>query len=172
MLKTVDGGQTWVKSYFYNVDWFLSVSFADSITGFATGSSGTIFKTVDGGINWFALKSGTSNSLYSVFITRQKDVYAVGEAGTILKLSNDTLTSTVGISKNTVAVFPNPADQFLNIVGGEDVIKVIIFDMRGEIVFNQKLISNPINISHLKNGIYIIKVIGNSGLITKKIVKL
>jgi hypothetical protein len=59
----------------------------------------------------------------------------------------------------------------LNLVGGEDGSQVIIFDMRGEIVLYQKLISNQINISHLKSGIYVLKIIGKSGIMSQKLVK-
>lgn len=171
IFKTVDGGNTWIASYFENVDWFLSVCFADSLIGYATGSSGTILKTTDGGINWITQKSGTSNHLYSVFSTKEHNVYTVGDAGTILKLVNDIINSSIEVSKNTMKIFPNPTNQLLNLIGIEDGCQVIIFDMKGEIVLSQLLISNQINISHLKSGIYIIKVICESGITSQKLVK-
>jgi hypothetical protein len=69
-------------------------------------------------------------------------------------------------------IYPNPAVQNFNI-SSLDVTKVeaiIIYDISGQIVKMQKAVNFPMDISDLKNGIYIVKLSVNDKIIRKKLI--
>jgi photosystem II stability/assembly factor-like uncharacterized protein len=52
MLKTTDGGDSWMSQNTFTQKNFSSIFFIDSITGWAAGFNGLLMKTTDGGNNW------------------------------------------------------------------------------------------------------------------------
>ncbi|MBI9036911.1 MAG: T9SS type A sorting domain-containing protein [Bacteroidales bacterium] len=69
------------------------------------------------------------------------------------------------------SVFPNPANEQINLVSNGNIKHVIIFNLLGEKIFDQKLNSGSVAIDtkNYKSGIYIIKINGVNNWITKKI---
>ncbi len=73
---------------------------------------------------------------------------------------------------NEINIYPNPATQNFS-VSSLDVTKVeviIIYDISGQIVKMQKAANFPMDISDLKNGIYIVKLSVNDKIIRKKLI--
>jgi len=85
-------------------------------------------------------------------------------------------TSTLNVNDlvyNSIKMFPNPVNNnFVYFTSNQD-IDVIIYDILGKQVLIGKITSNKkfINISGLINGIYIVKLNSNHGIITKKLIK-
>lgn len=52
ILRTTDGGETWVSQTSGKSIILLDVSFADAMTGTVVGDQGTILRTTDGGATW------------------------------------------------------------------------------------------------------------------------
>ena len=78
IIKTTDGGNTWITQ-FPGTSWQLnSVYFTDTNTGYVVGNSGTILKTINGGINWINQYSGADFNLHSVYFTDANTGYVVG----------------------------------------------------------------------------------------------
>lgn len=72
----------------------------------------------------------------------------------------------VGISKASFSVYPNPADNVLNIVSETGLQNVSMYDLLGKLVAQYDMnggLSNSISISDLKAGIYLIKIETVSG---------
>ena len=69
----------------------------------------------------------------------------------------------------TVQLWPNPASEMVHIEGLEPA-EIQIFNNLGQLV---KTIhgSNEINISNLPNGLYLLEIIGQNGVVTKQIIK-
>ena len=92
ILKSVDAGQIWSALPCDTNNFYTSVFFTDSITGFVTGYdynySGIILKTTDGGNTWTTSLSGTTNRLYSVYFICADTGYVVGAYGAIFKTTN------------------------------------------------------------------------------------
>lgn len=65
-----------------------SVSFADSLIGWAVGEHGTIIKSTDGGETWSLQQSTITERLHSVHAFNENSVYAVSENGTVLKTTD------------------------------------------------------------------------------------
>jgi hypothetical protein len=77
--------------------------------------------------------------------------------------------------KSVVSVYPNPANDILNVnISGSDEKGATgsLFNMTGQVVLNKKMQNgtNVIDISRLSNGVYLLKLVDNTGTQTFKIV--
>lgn len=76
-----------------------------------------------------------------------------------------------GITNNDeLIIYPNPANDFIEIKTNLDFTTIVIMDVTGNIVKKTHYQSN-INISDLSNGIYFIKLVGEKNSITQKLIK-
>ena len=88
ILRTTDGGITWMSQTSGIGSGLYGVLFTDANTGTAVGDLGTILRTTDGGATWVSQTSGTNNLLYDVSFTNVNTGTAVGLDGTILRTTN------------------------------------------------------------------------------------
>jgi hypothetical protein len=83
--------------------------------------------------------------------------------------------STVGVSdnkKDDFSIYPNPVKNIVNINYKFNVLEVQIFNSLGQLVLSKKDKTTNVNVTNLKKGIYILKIIGENNTIKiKKIVK-
>ncbi len=93
VLKTTDGGQTWVlKNFQPDQEPLLEVMFLDAQRGFALGAYGVMMKTADGGETWEAQENElTEEGMHLNAMTRLNDgrLMIVGEAGMIATSSDE-----------------------------------------------------------------------------------
>ena len=77
------------------------------------------------------------------------------------------------IGKETVKVFPNPADGFIQLKGINDLYnsKIKITNVLGKEVFKSNLTDSKVNISNLKSGIYILTIQSENKLKNIKFIK-
>lgn len=81
--------------------------------------------------------------------------------------------TSISIPKDeTCTIFPNPAFNEITVVG-EEINYLSIYDLKGNLIIDQKNIGNKlvVNVSDLTSGIYVIKIYTDNSLIVKKIVK-
>ncbi|MFA4948725.1 MAG: Ser-Thr-rich GPI-anchored membrane family protein, partial [Candidatus Krumholzibacteriia bacterium] len=79
ILRTTDGGATWIKQWGSTRKTLYGVAFLDANTGLAVGDGGVILKTTDGGATWVGKASGLQRgALYSVAFADADTVVAVG----------------------------------------------------------------------------------------------
>jgi len=71
-----------------------ATDFPDSLTGYATGGSGSVWKTVDGGKSWVRLITGTMELLNDVHFTDRNTGWVVGEDGGAFKTADGGVTWT------------------------------------------------------------------------------
>ena len=88
LLKTGDGGTTWIQVPGGFPSSFHSISFSDILNGMGIGSDGFIAQTCDGGIHWEIQQSGTKKALYGVSMAGPFVATAVGSGGTILRTTS------------------------------------------------------------------------------------
>ena len=67
ILKTIDGGTTWIAQTSGTDNSLYAVSFADVSTGYAVGASGTILKTTNGGYGTSIRETGLEGSAFSIY---------------------------------------------------------------------------------------------------------
>ncbi|MEK6756184.1 MAG: YCF48-related protein, partial [Bacteroidota bacterium] len=85
ILRTTDGGKTWMSQSSGTTNDLQDVSFTNANTGTAVGNSGTILHTTDGGATWTSQSSGTTNPLNGVCFTDANTGTVVGSYRTILR---------------------------------------------------------------------------------------
>lgn len=93
----------------------------------------------------------------------------VAETGSTLKVDNFVLnTSTAGVEEHIALefnVFPNPANEVLNIVGSEEIANVSILGLDGKVVANSA--TSSVNVADLNSGMYIYEVTTTSGKVSR-----
>jgi len=86
------------------------------------------------------------------------------------------ITGTTILNKSDLEVYPNPAKEMLKINFGNPVssnLSLEIFDMKGQRILIQELKAEglshaTVNIQHLKNGIYQLRILSGQNLITER----
>lgn len=101
ILKTIDGGNHWIKKNSGTVEDLTAIFFTDPKIGYIAGRNGIILKTTNGGESWKKLNSGTSFELNSVFFVNANIGYIACSYGTILKTTDAGLTWAL-IKTNTI----------------------------------------------------------------------
>lgn len=94
----------------------------------------------------------------------------------------DTLTKSVtagapdyakNMLQNKISIYPNPANQLLNIKGINEPFNARIVDLTGKIrTIKTDISNNIIDVSELQNGIYFIELSNKNLSVTRKIVKI
>lgn len=71
-----------------------------------------------------------------------------------------------------VDIFPNPANDFINIYSTEQFLSISIFDINGKMILNEDKFEakKPLDISQITSGIYFLKASGNNVNVAKKII--
>ena len=72
--------------------------------------------------------------------------------------------------QNTLQLFPNPVNDYLNLNSNFNIHSIEIYNLQG-VLINQMSYSEIINLSGLKSGIYILKLISSEAITLEKIVK-
>ena len=84
--------------------------------------------------------------------------------------------NTVFLSSNDISstfkVYPNPASSYVKIQTNDFSNRIILYDLNGNMLLNKIYNQNQIKISvdFLSRGMYILKVINDSGFIYRKII--
>ena len=74
---------------------------------------------------------------------------------------------------NKIAIFPNPANDFINIQSNSEITKTEIQDLNGRMITkeNQNSENIVLNINLLSKGIYLLKIENKNGILVKKFFK-
>lgn len=175
LLKTDDGGTNWDTCAIVS-NTIRKVSFSDSL-GYVVGDAGLISESTDFGTSWTVLPPFTGQTINSISIIDYLKVY-VGTDKAKVFTNNPNATSFLYNSHENIPIFlyPNPSNNNLTIEFHSDIQekKISICDFSGKNIYN--LISNNqkvinIDISKFKNGIYIVYVQTENGIVSSKFVK-
>lgn len=93
-------------------------------------------------------------------------LYSPNKENDDITLSNDEFNAT------SFNIYPNPTDSgFVTISStNNDAMNVQVFDILGKQIKNETLTNNTLNVSDLKSGIYLVKIVQNNASVTKKLV--
>jgi hypothetical protein len=81
------------------------------------------------------------------------------------------LTEFPDIVNADIRIYPNPANNVLFIKGLTQNAVVTITDLNGKIAINTRILNDQIDISNITKGLYFIKIVDKSGVITRKFLK-
>lgn len=177
---TSEDGCEYVVSAEVNVTLFPTVG---EVTVIENGNGTYIFAPVDAAnVDEYVWDFGDGETS-----TETNPTHTYGEEGTYtvtLTVSNDcdsaSVTATVvygvsGINENDLIelnVFPNPTNKYLNIFNESsfDMESIVIVSPIGQVVFNNKVISNEFkfDVSQFATGLYHVNIILNNGNIVQR----
>lgn len=91
VLKTTNGGTTWLFLRSHTGKNLYSLHFFNINTGYTVGDSGIILYTTNSGVNWTVRNSGVNDALKSITFVNQSTGFAAGINGKVLKTTNNGL---------------------------------------------------------------------------------
>ncbi len=148
------------------------------------GSSATL--TASGGNTYYWASSSSTSSNTIIVSPTVTSSYMVQGKNTTTGCWSAPVSATVEVSICTginelvnieMALYPNPSNGILNVSFSNNVINnysIEFYDAFGKLMIKQNLLSevNTVNIKHLNTGLYLYKIIDNTGIIKNgKIIK-
>lgn len=190
ILKTTDGGKTWVKKLDKRFDPphpLLTLEFADSLRGICTSRSTLLIYTTDGGETWIQDSSFIVQDIRDI-VTRlafptPRKFFISNFDGRVFKYDEDGFTNIEeALGKiNSSQVFPNPASsefEYKIYLDYPQSFKIEIFDILGKAAlpsiscFSEGSdYSQLIDISSLPKGMYYIITNANNQRTATKLIK-
>ena len=90
----------------------------------------------------------------------------------LMKIDDISVTPGTGVENHetTTSIYPNPANNVLNITSNENINRVEVFNMMGQMVgaYEANDVNTQINTSNFANGVYTVKINTENGEMTKK----
>ncbi|MGM0635558.1 MAG: S8 family serine peptidase [Bacteroidota bacterium] len=116
------------------------------------------------------------NSLYTIEITHKGTLASDSQMISIIVTGTENTLSTNDIEKEELSVWPNPADNYINLSLSNvpNEISYELFDITGRRIQSgdlEKRQSQQIDLSNINSGNYILKVNTNEGVYREKIIK-
>jgi len=72
----------------------------------------------------------------------------------------------------SVSLYPNPVTDGFYIETGENTVLISVFNLNGALMLSKQVIDKDfINISSLSQGVYLVKIANENGLVVRKLVK-
>ncbi|HOI31599.1 MAG TPA: T9SS type A sorting domain-containing protein [Bacteroidales bacterium] len=98
---------------------------------------------------------------------------ALNDSEILALATSDSTNEVVETNSTLISVFPNPANKLLNVIGLTYDSKVMIYNLSGQMITKSVYFGNPIDISGLVSGTYLIELYTEKKLMySKKFVKI
>jgi hypothetical protein len=141
----------------------VSYSLAGGAAGPNTIGDWTVIATVDAGTTSYtdeAVAAG-ENYLYAIV---HKDLAYNNSVALISPFEDNTSSEVSGttLTETKITVYPVPVQNTLYI-DGENIVSAQVYNTSGMLLMNYKDISNGLDVSFVRNGIYILKIVGLNG---------
>lgn len=104
ILRTSDGGLSWIEQEAPTDHPMLALDFYDINNGMVVGEEGTVYRTSDGGRTWQTVELATDEDLKDIGYLSEDKVYIAGDQGALFR-STDKGESWVRQRLNTTAAF-------------------------------------------------------------------
>ena len=105
--------------------------------------------------------------------TRSSNIIISGDdvqAKTII-VTQESFLATGNNKISMITLYPNPTSDYLKIKSERKINNVQIFDMSGKLLISSKINDSKVDVSKLTNGLYLINLITESGVINSKFIK-
>lgn len=167
ILKTLNAGDTWseIKPEELSFSFYSESVIAPSIDNYILVGKGNtpgeelqkIYETFDGGDTWIE----SANTVENMSDVACSSIYcfAVGSNGTVYRRENLTNSISENLNNTVISIFPNPAKDILSIAYKKDFAEVRIYNLNGKLLNSFSNRYEPIKVSQLNSGIYIVEVI-------------
>jgi len=145
-------GQSYRVTVMYDQDANIAKLWVDASAESDTSITGTDEADPGTSITQFAFRQSTSSVNETIIIDNLRIGQTFGST-----LSNDD-----GLHELNLNVYPNPVKSILNFLGLANSVQASVYDMTGRLYF-QKEVTNTLDVSSLKAGIYMVKIQNESG---------
>ncbi|MDA3865156.1 MAG: T9SS type A sorting domain-containing protein, partial [Salinivirgaceae bacterium] len=92
-------------------------------------------------------------------VTVTNDNYCSNSDTIIITINNYIGIFASGATSSTIKVYPVPTEDFLNFSTDLTILKVMVYDNNGQLAISNKNINDKVDVSSLKPGVYILKLI-------------
>lgn len=179
ILKTSDGGLSWAPVTITSTDSLdiKRIKFPVDSTGYAIGKGQyyNMLKTTDRGNTWFPVDTYQTSPLLDLHFTDANNGYIYGESGLIMHTSTGGVVGSPQLvtPAQTLLITPNPTRSTITLSTPGNG-RLLVYTLSGEQVAAHKVtgLSTTLNISFLARGVYLVKYIGNTGVMMGKVVKM
>jgi hypothetical protein len=92
---------------------------------------------------------------------------------TIVAIEGENAVSVEEDTIDSINIFPNPVEDILTVQTNNNfgLVRYEIFDINGRVTLGQTLLNNQVNVSSLSTGIYTIKIVSDSNVVSRKFYK-
>ncbi len=104
ILRTTDGGKTWIRQDAGTKRPFLAITCLDAKTAWIAGKEGIVYATKDGGDTWTQLQTGSARHIFSIEFPTAERGHAVGDFGTMVHTEDGGKTWTASRIPDSVAL--------------------------------------------------------------------
>ena len=184
MLKTTNGGESWVDITATGMHSIMDTKFLSVNNGYAVGES-SIYHTTDGGDSWVTEKQ-IAHITYTMTALTSTSIFAVGNDGTIMIKPDSVVTrnpeSLMQNSLLSLSCFPNPFNDQLSIqytLPKKSWVIIDLFSNSGTLVKTfvigyQKAGKQIVKFEddHLLPGLYLFRIKAGNLTETRKVIKL
>ena len=161
VMASSDCGATWKTLWSKSGS---SLATAGSSTSNYTNPSSSDFQQARVGLEQFA---GQSNVLIKFEFT--------SGYGNNVYIDNINVTysptAVESVDESELSIFPNPVKDVLNINYDKAISQIDVFDVNGKLVKTFTTVNGTINVSDLSDGVYMLNIQTEEGMMVKKIVK-
>ncbi|WP_299258733.1 T9SS type A sorting domain-containing protein [uncultured Aquimarina sp.] len=168
-----------------NTSFEITISFSEDVTAFDLNDiiveNGVATNLSGGGLSYNATITAITSATITININADslRDLY--GNGNTAAAQFSIDFDNTLGIDDenltNGISIYPIPSNNIINISGEINLSlkRVEFFDIQGKLILSKKLnrgsITNSIDISSIRSGLYLMMIYSERGSTTKKILK-
>jgi len=110
-----------------------------------------------------------SDTSYVLITIEDKRGFVLSRGFTIAITENHSGTTGIRELKKDISIYPNPADQYVNIEGVEGIQSLELWELSGRMVQKFSPQSDRLDVSGFKNGIYLLVLDGSGGRLVRKL---
>lgn len=104
IIKTIDGGENWIRMRSGITDRITAIHFANSLVGWIAAESSRVLKTSDGGMTWVQQTSGVGSGYNDIFFIDENTGFVTGNNGMLRRSTNGGNTWTTISSGSTASL--------------------------------------------------------------------
>jgi hypothetical protein len=110
-----------------------------------------------------------SDTCYVLITLEDSRGFTLSRGFTIAIKENQSGTTGIRELRSDISIYPNPADQYVNIEGVEGYQSVEMWELSGKLVQKLSPHNDRLDVSGLKNGIYLLVLDGSDGRLVRKL---
>jgi hypothetical protein len=110
-----------------------------------------------------------SDTCYVLITLEDSRGFTLSRGFTIAITENQSGATGIRELRNDISIYPNPADQYVNIEGVEGYQSVEMWELSGRLVQKLSPQNDRLDVSGLKNGIYLLVLDGSDGRLVRKL---